>query len=190
MRKALQPSEDTTARRPRGARPASEEGNVNHSLTACRGTVTTYLRSGRIGPHSHTATVSPILGATDGGLETPPRTRRREELWPSVPHLPAGLHLFGRRPGWCGVARCLLSLGRATAVARRALRENRAGSGGKRNGPGSQQRAPALARARIGRSRSCSRVIHVVAEVDRQCPTQRSGRSPLHPIWRRSGTGV
>jgi len=45
-------------------------------------------------------------------------------------------------------------------------------------------------RARIGRSRSCSRVVDVVAEVDRQWPAQRSGRSPFHPIWKRSGTGA
>jgi len=36
-------------------------------------------------------------------------------------------------------------------------------------------------RARIGRSRSCSRVVDVVAEVDRQWPAQRSGRTSISP---------
>jgi len=90
-----------------------------------------------------------------------------------------------RRCRWCGVARCLLSLGRGRAVACRALRRRRAGSGGQRDGTGSPSKGALLpARARIGRSRSCSRVVDVVAEIDRRCQAQRSGRSPLHPIWR------
>jgi len=36
-------------------------------------------------------------------------------------------------------------------------------------------------RARIGRSRSCSRVVDVVAEVDRQWLAQRSGRTSISP---------
>ena len=38
-----------------------------------------YLHSWRVGPHTHSVAASPILGATDGGLAAPPRTRRHEE---------------------------------------------------------------------------------------------------------------
>jgi hypothetical protein len=43
------------------------------------------------------------------------------------------------------------------------------------------KRAPRSKRARIGRSRSCSRVMDVVAEVDGQWPAQRSGRTSISP---------
>jgi len=52
-----------------------------------------------------------------------------------------------------------------------------------------QVRALPPRRARIGRSRSCSRVVDVVAEVARQWPAQRSGRNPFHPIWIAFGDG-
>jgi len=42
-------------------------------------------------------------------------------------------------------------------------------------------RALSSRRARIGRSRSCSRVVDVVAEVDGQWPAQRSGRTSISP---------
>jgi len=44
-----------------------------------------------------------------------------------------------------------------------------------------QTGSPRPQRARIGRSRSCSRVVDVVAEVDRQWPAQRSGRTSISP---------
>lgn len=78
MRKVLQPS---------GLMPSGDHGVLDslrrrgtsrHSLRlAAKGTG--YLRSWRIGPHSHTVIASAILGATDGGLGTSPRTRRHEE---------------------------------------------------------------------------------------------------------------
>jgi len=58
-----------------------------------------------------------------------------------------------------------------------------------RHGLALGKRARRSRRARIGRSRSCSRVVDVVAEVDRQWPAQRSGRTPFHPIWTRFGDG-
>jgi len=81
-----------------------------------------------------------------------------------------------------GVARCPPFLGRGRVVACRAPRKRRTGSGGQRIGTGSSQlRALPPRRARIGRSRSCSRVVDVVAEVDRQWPAQRSGRTSISP---------
>jgi len=79
-----------------------------------------------------------------------------------------GLVPSGRQHRWCGVARCLPFLGRGRAVARRAQRRKRTGSEGQRIGTGSTG-ALRPVRARIGRSRSCSRVVDVVAEVDRRC---------------------
>jgi len=87
----------------------------------------------------------------------------------------------GRRRRRCGVARCLSSLGRGRAVARRAPREGRTGSGGQRTGTGGNTRNTKPARARIGRSRSCSRVVVVVAEVVRRCSAQRIGRFSISP---------
>jgi hypothetical protein len=134
---------------------------------------------------THTVTASPILGATDGGIGTSPRTRRHEERWPLVPHLPAGLCCPGDGiDGAVWLAACFPSEGGELSHAacfEGSAREAEANA---------TARALLLrgallpARARIGRSRSCSRVVDVVAEVDRQCQTQRSGRSPLHPIWR------
>jgi hypothetical protein len=98
---------------------------------------TGYLRSGQIGPNSHIAIASPILGATDGGLEAPPRTRRHEERWPSVPHLLADLYCPGDGVDGAGLARCPPFLGRERAIACRARRKRRTGSGGQRIGTGS-----------------------------------------------------
>jgi hypothetical protein len=79
MRKVLQPS---------GLMPSGDHGVLDslrrrgtsrHSLRLVRKKGTGYLRSWRVGPHSHTVIASTILGATDGGLGTSPRTRRHEE---------------------------------------------------------------------------------------------------------------
>jgi len=125
------------ARLPRGARFATEEGNLPTLPHGSSVKETGYLRSGQIGPCSHIAIASPILGATDGGLEAPPRTRRHEERWPSVPYLPADLYCSGDGDDGASLARCPPFLGRERAIACRARRKRRTGSGGQRIGTGS-----------------------------------------------------
>jgi len=174
---------ERVCRRPRGARLATEEGNLEARSHGTRREGAGYLRLRASRPtttHRHR-------------LDHPRRDRRwtRDAASHAAPggavslgappH--ASLLLNARRYPWCGVARCLLFLGRGKASARRAPREGRAGSGGQRDRNG-RQRPEGPARARIGRSRSCSRVDGGVAEVVRRCSAQRSGRSPSHPIWK------
>jgi hypothetical protein len=132
------------------------------------------------------AIASPTLGATDGGCANAAShaaLAKSGDPRRSTSGQPCTVRSRRRR---CGVTRCLLSPGRARAVARRGISQPIAArSEGQRGGTGGDALLPP--RARIGRSRSCSRVV-VVAEVDRQCPAKRSGRPPFHPIWRRSRT--
>jgi hypothetical protein len=87
-------------------------GTPNVPSRACpRGTRSTFA-PGESTHITHTVTASPILGATDGGIGTSPRTRRHEERWPSVPHLPAGLCCPGDGvDGAVWLAACFLSEG-------------------------------------------------------------------------------
>lgn len=97
---------------------------------------------------------------------------------------PSGrLVLSGRRHRGCGVARCPPSFERGRAIARRARRKMRAESGGERIDTGSFKRGPPGRGERGSDARGRARASFNVAEVDRQCPAQRSGRSPSHPIW-------
>jgi len=100
---------------------------------------TGYLRSGPTGPRPYNDTASSILGATDDGFESPPRTRRHEERWPPSFYLLAVLHRPGDDDEGTDVARCLPSSGREGAIARRTSRKRRAGSGGRRIGAGSKE---------------------------------------------------
>jgi hypothetical protein len=138
MRKGLQtPAEHMTTRRPWGARLATEEGNSPRSLTGLPARGMEYLRSWRIGPyhaHSHCFTHPRRNRRWNRDVASHAASRRAVAF--GAP--PSGrLVLSGRRYRWCGVARCLLSLGRGRAVACRVLRRKRAGSGGQRNGTGS-----------------------------------------------------
>jgi hypothetical protein len=190
MRKGLQPFREHAARRPRGARPATEEGNLGTTLShgsPSRGAG--YLRSGRIGPRTHIDIASTILGATDGGLAAPPRTRCHEEQCSPASHLSAACCRPGDDDeGAAWLAACLPSEGGGLS---HAVRLERGGREAEANAPARvatpEKRKPG--RARIGRSRSCSRVSVVVAEVVRRCSAQRSGRPPFHPIWRPFGDG-
>jgi len=134
---------------------------------------------------THLVTASPILGATDGGIVASPRTRRHEERRPSVPHLPAGLCCPGDGvDGAVWLAACFPSEEGELSHAARFEGSAREAEANATARALLSRGALLSARARIGRSRSCSRVVDVVAEVVRQCQAQRSGRSPLHPIWR------
>jgi len=79
MRKALQPSELMPPDDHGVLGSLRRRGTSRHSLEANPPRETGYLRSWRIDPYLHVVIASPILGATDGGLEAPPRTRRHEE---------------------------------------------------------------------------------------------------------------
>jgi hypothetical protein len=95
--------------------------------------------------------------------------------------LPSGtLVVPGDGVDGAGVARCLLLPGRGGAVAGRAF-ERTCGKRRSTHRHGPSKGDPRSRRARIGRSRSCSRVIAVVAEVVRQWPAQKSGRSSISP---------
>jgi len=142
-----------------------------------------YLRSGQIGPNSHTAIASPILGATVGGLEAPPRPRRHEERWPSQLHPLAVLHRPGDSGEGASVARCPPSLGRERAIAHRARRKTRTEGGGRRVGTDSLRKEESSCRGGRGSdARGRARAsFDVVAEVDGQWPAQRSGRTSISP---------
>jgi len=81
------------------------------------------------------------------------------------------------------VARCPpISKGMGCRMPHRPERA-RAGSGGRTRRACGSKRAEHSRRARIGRSNGlCSRVVCLVAEIDRRRRTQRSVRSPFHPI--------
>lgn len=180
---------ERTARRPRGARLVMEEGNPNAlSPGHAPREGLWYLCSRRVDPRRMSDIVSTILGATDGGLRAPPRTRRQEERCPWTSQLTAacccpgdGVH------GATWLAACFPLEGGGLS---QAARLDRGGREAEANVTGKGGNARRPARARIGRSRSCSRVGSDVAEVVRRCSAQRSERSPLHPIWKRSGTGA
>jgi hypothetical protein len=184
MRKALQPSGFHAAPATQGARLAAEEGNLPTLLRLVRES-----ERGTFAPcvsthDTHTATASPVLGATDDGLGTSPRTRRSRRAVAFDAPFPDSLALPGTSiDGAAWLAACFPS--EEGELSHAARPRGRAGSGGQRNGTGGNALTPA--RARIGRSRSCSRVV-VVAEVDRRCPAKTSGRSPFQPIWKRSWT--
>jgi len=134
-------------------------------------------------PTSRSAIASTILGAPDDGLVTPPRTRRHGERWPSVLHLPADLY----RPedgidGVVWLAACLSSeeggLSHAARVERSA-REAEANASARVETPSRRRERGSDARGR------CSRVIDVVAEVDRQWLWRREADA-LH--FTRSGS--
>jgi hypothetical protein len=112
-------------------------GTPNALSRACPRGGTEYLRSWRIGPYyalSHCFTHPRRNRRWNRGIASHAASRRAAAF--GAP--PSGrLVLPGRRCRWCGVARCLLSLGRGRAVACRALRRKRTGSGGQRNGTGS-----------------------------------------------------
>jgi hypothetical protein len=106
-----------------------------------------------------------------------------------VPHLPADLY----RPedgidGAVWLAACPCS--EEEGLSHAARNERRAREAEANASVRALHGALTPERARIGRSRSCSRVVDVVAEVDRRCSAQRSGRSPFHLTWKRSGTGA
>jgi hypothetical protein len=92
------------------------------------------------------------------------------------------LVLSGRRHRWCERG-SLPALPRNGGGCRtpRVSREARGKRGPTHRQGLIQVRALPPKRARIGRSRSCSRVVDVVAEVDRQWPAQRSGRTSISP---------
>jgi len=80
MRKGLQPSEYACRPTTTGCSIRDGGGEPPDTLSRLarregRGT----FNSARIGPCSCSVTASTILGATDGGLWAPPRTRRQEE---------------------------------------------------------------------------------------------------------------
>jgi hypothetical protein len=107
--------------------------------------------------------------------------------------LPSGrLVLSGRRCRWCGVARCLLSPGRARAVACRALRRRRAGSGGQRNGTGSpSQEGPSCRRGRGSDARGSARASLMLLQ--KSTDSARRREADVHHFTRfgeRSGTGA
>jgi len=139
-RRALQPSGKTYRPTTKGCSTRLGGGEPQRTLSPRlaveRGRVPS-LRTDRPTPaHRH---VSTILGATDGGLVAPPRTRRREEACSSASHLATAC----RRRETTTKVRCgslLSSLGRGRAIARRAVRKRRAGSGGKRIGAGGNAR--------------------------------------------------
>jgi hypothetical protein len=79
MRKALQPSELMPPDDHRVLGSVRRRGTSRQSLKAKPARETGYLRSWRTDPYLHAVTASPTLGATDGGLEASPRTRRHEE---------------------------------------------------------------------------------------------------------------
>jgi hypothetical protein len=187
----LQPSGiSCPPRRPQGARPATEEGNLtllSHGSSA-GGTGVPSLRANRpTSAHRHCLTHPRRNRRWARGVASHAASRRAVALVaPPFGRLALptdGIH------GVAWLAACLSSKEGGLSHAVR-FEQGRAGSGGQRIGTGARQRALPPARARIGRSRSCSRVVDVVAEVDRQWPAQRSGRSPSHPIWTRSGTGA
>jgi len=131
---------------------------------------------------THIVIVSTILGATDDGLATPLRTRRSRRAVILGARTPGRLALHGAGIDGCGVARCLPSLGRVEGYRTSRVPEGRARSGGQRGGTGGNALRPA--RARIGRSRSCSRV--VVRCRSRQTVSWRRQAGALH--FTRSGS--
>jgi len=183
MRKALQPSDPLPPDDHGVLGSLRRRGTSRHSLKAKPARETGYLRSWGTDPYLHAVTASPILGATDGGLEASPRTRRHEERWPSVLQPSGGLVPSGRWHRECSVARCPPSFESGRAIAHRACRETRTESGGQRSGTGSSKRGPPRRGERGSDARGRARASLNVAEVDRQWPAQRSGRSPFHPIW-------
>jgi hypothetical protein len=110
-------------------------------------------------PTRYTVTASTILGATDGGPVTPLRKRRGGELWPSSPHLLAGLRLTAETVTMVSCGSLPASPGRERLSHAARFERSRAGSGGQRSGTGSSREPSRRRGARIGRSRSCSRVI-------------------------------
>jgi len=142
-----------------------------------------YLHSGRVGPHAYSVIASPILGATDGGLGASLRTRRHEERWPSLLYLLAVLH----RPGGGGERCARGSLpafprkreGYRTPVASKDAHGRRGPT--QRHGLSFKRGLSCRRRARIGRSRSCSRVISCCCRSRQTVPAQRSGRTSISP---------
>lgn len=170
------------ARRPWGARLATEEGSSRHSFPARprRGGVPSLLASRPThafsrclthprrnrrwtrGAASHAASRGAVtfVAPPSGGLV--PNSRRRRRC--GCGSLPA----FSRKRE-----------GYRTPGASKEAHGKRGPT--HRHGLVLGERAPRSKRARIGRSRSCSRVMDVVAEVDGQWPAQRSGRTSISP---------
>lgn len=114
------------------------------------------LRSWLVGSHAHIVIVSTIRGATVGGFSLCPFARGTgKERWPSA------LSVVQACPGtrvallvWCG---SLPALARKTgAIACQVCPKGSQGKRGRRKGAGGNTLPPM--RARIGRSRLCSRV--------------------------------
>lgn len=189
-RRALQPSGKAYRPTTKGCSTRFGGGEPQRTLSPRlaveRGRVPS-LRTDRPTPaHRHAST---ILGATDGGLVAPPRTRRREETCPTASHLATAC----RRRETTTKVRCgslPSSLGRGRAIARRAVRKKRAGSGGKRIGAGGNARRQGRRRpqheAGAGEDRTLEVVLarHVaVAEVVRRSRGAEKRVPPLSPDW-------
>jgi len=150
-----------TGRRPWGARLATEEGNLtllSHGSSA-RGTEVPSLRANRpTFAHRHCLTHPRRNRRWARGVASHAASRRAVALgappFGSLALPTDGIH------GVAWLAACLSSKEGGLSHAAR-FEQERAGIGGQRIGTGSRQRAPPPARARIGRSRSCSRVVEV-----------------------------
>jgi len=148
------------------------------------------LCSSRLDPRNSSSSFQPRIGATGKGLVVPPASGaaksgglRRSILWQAC-----------SANGWCvdGVGWLAARLSRERrATARRAsskgvAREARVNA----KGVVAPKEPGAHGGARIGRSRGVpARCYRFVAEVDRQRWTQRSVRTPSHPIWVAYGDG-
>jgi hypothetical protein len=151
---------------------SSVRGDGAPSLLANRPTTRTQ-------PLPHPSSVQPT---TDSGR----RLARGvpEERWPSRLHFLTVLHCQGpasmvRRGSLPALPR--KKGGYRTLRAREGVREAEANAM-------AWAETPSRRRGRGSDARGRARASVVVAEVDRRCPAKTSGRSPFHPIWKRSRT--
>jgi len=190
MRKGLQPFREHAARRPRGARPATEEGNLGTTLShgsPSRGAG--YLRSGRIGPRTHIDIASTILGATDGGLAAPPRTRCHEEQCSPASHLSAACCRPGDDDeGAAWLAACLPSEGGGLS---HAVRLERGGREAEANAPArvaTPEKRSRGGRGSDARGRARASVLSLQKSSD-GVRRREADALHFHPIWRPFGDG-
>jgi len=134
-------------------------------------------------PTQCTVVVRLVFGATGGGLALSPASggAKCDDLRRS--YQSACLQRRVANVVEADVARCpLIPRGMSCRMPCPSERRS-AGSEGRTRRASGSKRAERPRRARIGRSnRLCSRVVCLVAEVDRRRRTQRSVRSPFHPI--------
>lgn len=141
-------------------------------------------------PTQQTVTVSTRCRRNRQRGRSDARKHRFEERWPLAFNLRACLQRTKASVSEADVARCpLTSKEVSSRVPQRS--KGRGGKRGRTRRVTGFKRADHSRRARIGRSRGVPvRLVVNVAEVAKRRRTQRSARSPLHPIWESCGTGV